>query len=102
MLVNKLFKNKIKFNFNFETLLSNEFFIPNKKYLNERCFTVSLVCNDEGNEKLSSLRIKGNQIKIAQHYFEHPVQQPRPPKGQRRIADLTGLKSNRISYDFFK
>ena len=46
------------------------------------------------NETLSTLTINGNRIKITQHYFDQPVKQPRPPKGQRRIADLTGLKGN--------
>ena len=44
--------------------------------------------------KWSSISVNGKNIKIYQHYFDQPVPQPRSPKGQRRIADLTGLKGN--------
>ena len=42
--------------------------------------------------KCSSVSVNGKNIKIYQHYFDQPVAQPRSPEGQRRIADLTGLK----------
>ena len=41
---------------------------------------------------LSGVMLKGKQIKVAQHYFEEPVLQPRSATNQRREADLTGLK----------
>ena len=44
--------------------------------------------------KWSSISVNGKNIKIYQHYFDQPVPQPRSPKGQRRIADLTGLKGS--------
>lgn len=44
--------------------------------------------------KWSSISVHGKNIKIYQHYFDEPVAQPRSPKGQRRIADLTGLKGS--------
>ena len=42
--------------------------------------------------KCSSVSVNGKNIKIYQHHFDQPVAQPRSPEGQRRIADLTGLK----------
>ena len=42
--------------------------------------------------KCSTVSVNGKSIKIYQHYFDQPVAQPRSPEGQRRIADLTGLK----------
>ena len=44
--------------------------------------------------KWSSISVNGKKIKIYQYYFDQPVAQPRSPKGQRRIADLTGLKGS--------
>ena len=41
---------------------------------------------------LSCFEVNGKQIRIAQHYFDTPVEQPRAPKGRRRLADLSGLK----------
>ena len=41
---------------------------------------------------ISGVSLKGKQIKIAQHYFEEPVLQPRSATRCRREADLTGLK----------
>ena len=45
-----------------------------------------------GETFLSGVSLKGKQIKIAQHYFEEPVLQPRSATRGRREADLTGLK----------
>ena len=45
-----------------------------------------------GDELVTSLSLTGTGVKIYEHYFENPVAQPRPPSGNRRVADLTGLK----------
>ena len=61
-----------------------------------RKLNISSQCNESF---LSGVSLNGKQIKVLQHYFEEPVLQPRPPKGGRREADLTGLKGrlNRIN-----
>jgi hypothetical protein len=49
---------------------------------------------EEENARFSRVEVDGKEIRIVEHYFDQPVPQPRPPKGNRRAADLTGLKSN--------
>ena len=41
----------------------------------------------------SGVMLNGKQIRVAQHYFEEMVEQPRSVLSDRREADLTGLKS---------
>ena len=54
-----------------------------------RKLNLSSQCNETF---LSGILLNGKQIKVLQHYFEEPVLQPRSLKGDRREADLTGLK----------
>ena len=89
---------KTIFPINVKLLLSDGSFITNRAFTcKNKNIHLSSSAYDLANERLSDLWIKGKQIKINQHYFENPVQQPKPPKGQRRVADLTGLKGNFVS-----
>ena len=100
MIESKICKNKIKFGVNLKNFLLSGISTIKQNHQCKRSINVSTSCNDQINETLSTLTINGNRIKIAQHYFDQPVKQPRPPKGQRRIADLTGLKGN-FGFDRF-
>lgn len=58
------------------------------------------ISHQHGETFLSGVSLKGKQIKIAQHYFEEPVLQPRSATSGRREADLTGLKGKLQIYSF--
>ena len=93
MLARKPCLAKTIFSTNVQLLLSVDSFITNRAFsCKNKNIHLSSSSYDKVNERLSDLRVKGKEIKINQHYFESPVQQPKPPKGQRRVADLTGLK----------
>ena len=100
MIVSKIRKNKIEFCVYLKNFVLSGISTIKQNHQCNRNISVSTSCNDQENEKLSTLTINGNRIKIAQHYFDQPVKQPRPPKGRRRIADLTGLKGN-FGFDKF-
>ena len=94
MLVNKLCRHEIKFLINCKFLRHSSFIIAAQNFSCNSRLNIYSTCHFQSNEKLSAIKVNGKQIKIEQHYFEAPVRQPRPPIGQRRVADLTGLKGN--------
>ena len=94
MLVNKLCPHGTKFLINCQALSNSGLIIAAQNFSCKSRLNIHSSCHFQSNEKLSTIKVNGKQIKIDQHYFEAPVRQPRPPKGQRRVADLTGLKGN--------
>lgn len=44
------------------------------------------------NHALTSFSVNGKSIKISQHFFDKPIDQPRVIIDNRRAADITGLK----------
>ena len=65
---------------------------------NSRRFSSSSNRFKEENVRFYRMEVEGKEIRINEHYFDQPVPQPRPPKGHRRVADLTGLKGNEEYY----
>ena len=93
MLGNKL-RSCIQFHVSRKVLFQSGFIIARQNFSSNSSLQISFSCCLQSNEKLATIKVNGKQIKIGQHYFETSVRQPRPPKGQRRVADLTGLKGN--------
>ena len=53
-------------------------------------------------ELFASISVNGTRVKIYEHYFENPVSQLKPPSGNRRVADLTGLKGRQNTILYFR
>ena len=69
-------------------------FVLKKLFTSDMCVCRGMKLSSKQHDTFESgVMLNGKQIRVAQHYFEEMVEQPRSVLSDRREADLTGLKS---------